>query len=47
LIDEVSSERDFSETTGAMHPNAQGEAALADALLFELRPKLAPPEGAQ
>jgi hypothetical protein len=47
VIDEASSERDFSETTGAMHPNAQGEAALADALLMDLRPKLAGADAAQ
>ncbi len=37
VVDEASSERDFSETTGAMHPNAEGHAALADAMLVDLR----------
>ncbi len=40
-IDEVSSVRDFTETTGAMHPNAEGNAALADAMLMDLRPAIA------
>ena len=28
----------FSETTGALHPTAEGNAALADALLLSVRP---------
>ena len=40
-IDEASSVRDFTETTGAMHPNAEGNAALADAMLMDLRPAIA------
>ena len=39
-LDEMSSEKDFSETTGAMHPSAEGHAALADAMLMDLRPEL-------
>ena len=40
-VDEASSERDFTETTGAMHPNAEGHAALADAMLMDLRAEIA------
>ena len=40
-VDEASSERDFTETTGAMHPNAEGHAALADAMLIDLRAEIA------
>ncbi len=36
-IDERASSAVFSETTGAMHPTAEGQAALADALLLDLR----------
>ena len=39
-LDEASSEKDFTETTGAMHPSAEGHAALADAMLMDLRPEL-------
>ncbi|MEP6827874.1 MAG: hypothetical protein ABJA10_07345 [Aestuariivirga sp.] len=39
-LDESSSEKDFSETTGAMHPSAEGQAALADAMMMDLRPEL-------
>ncbi len=31
------SQRVFSETTGAMHPSAEGQAAMADAILLDLR----------
>ncbi len=41
LIDEKSSGQTFSETTGAMHPNAEGQAAMADAILLEIRPLIA------
>ena len=30
----------FSETTGALHPTAEGHAAMADALLLDLRPMI-------
>ena len=40
-VDEASSVRDFTETTGAMHPTAEGHAALADALLMDLRGEIA------
>ncbi len=36
-IDEDASARIFSETTGAMHPTAEGHAAMADAILMDLR----------
>jgi lysophospholipase L1-like esterase len=36
-IDEDASSRVFSETTGAMHPTAEGHAAMADAMLMDLR----------
>jgi len=41
VVDEASSLRDFTETTGAMHPNAEGHAALADAMLMDLRAEIA------
>ena len=40
-LDQASSEKDFSETTGAMHPSAEGQAALADAMMMDLRAELA------
>jgi hypothetical protein len=40
-IDEDASARVFSETTGAMHPTAEGHAAMADAILMDLRPAIA------
>jgi hypothetical protein len=36
-IDEDASNRVFAETTGAMHPTAEGHAAMADAILIDLR----------
>ena len=36
-IDDQSSAQTFSETTGAMHPNAEGQAAMADAILMDIR----------
>jgi lysophospholipase L1-like esterase len=36
-IREDVSARNFSETTGAMHPTAEGHAAMADAILIDLR----------
>ena len=36
-LDEAASARVFSETTGAMHPTAEGHAAMADAMLMDLR----------
>ena len=40
-IDEDSSAAVFSETTGAMHPTAEGHAAMADALMMAVRPLVA------
>jgi len=40
-IDEQASQANFSETTGAMHPSAEGHASMADAILMDLRPELA------
>jgi hypothetical protein len=37
-IDEAASGRVLSETTGGMHPSAEGHAAMADAILMDLRP---------
>jgi lysophospholipase L1-like esterase len=37
-IDEQASASVFSETTGAMHPTAEGHAAMADAMLLDIRP---------
>jgi hypothetical protein len=37
-IDESTSAAVFSETTGALHPSAEGHAAMADGLLLSLRP---------
>lgn len=39
-IDERGSEAVFSETTGALHPSAEGHAAMADALLAAVRPMI-------
>ncbi len=39
-IDEDASARVFAETTGAMHPTAEGHAAMADAILMDLRPAI-------
>ncbi len=36
-IDAKASEVVFSETTGAMHPSAEGHAAMADAILLDVR----------
>jgi hypothetical protein len=40
-VDEAASAAAFSETTGAMHPTAEGHAAMADALLLDLRARIA------
>ena len=40
-IDEQASASVFSETTGAMHPTAEGHAAMADAMLIDIRPAVA------
>jgi lysophospholipase L1-like esterase len=40
-IDEDGSSAVFSETTGAMHPTAEGHAAMADAILIDLRSAVA------
>jgi lysophospholipase L1-like esterase len=37
-VDEKASAAVFSETTGALHPTAEGHAAMADALLLTVRP---------
>jgi lysophospholipase L1-like esterase len=39
-IDERASAAVFSETTGALHPSAEGHAAMADSLMLTLRPTL-------
>lgn len=39
-IDEQASGAVFSETTGAMHPTAEGHAAMADAILLDIRKSL-------
>jgi hypothetical protein len=39
-IDENSSAAVFSETTGALHPTAEGHAAMADGVMLTLRPIL-------
>ncbi len=36
-VDDPTSAQTFSETTGAMHPNAEGQAAMADAMLMDIR----------
>ncbi len=40
-IDDQVSAQTFSETTGAMHPNAEGQAAMADAILMDIRKSIA------
>jgi lysophospholipase L1-like esterase len=40
-IEDEASRRLFSETTGAMHPSAEGQAAMADAILLDIRPLVA------
>jgi lysophospholipase L1-like esterase len=40
-IDEKASAAVFSETTGALHPSAEGHAAMADALMLTIRPMVA------
>lgn len=39
-LDEQASAATFSETTGALHPSAEGHAAMADSLMLTLRPQL-------
>jgi hypothetical protein len=41
LVDDRGSSQSFTETTGAMHPNAEGQAAMADAMLLDLRARIA------
>ena len=36
-IDEKASAANFSETTGGMHPSAEGHASMADAMLLDIR----------
>jgi lysophospholipase L1-like esterase len=40
-IDEEASAANFSETTGGMHPSAEGHAAMADAILIDIRAEVA------
>ncbi|MFO1033616.1 MAG: hypothetical protein U1E15_05910 [Hyphomicrobiales bacterium] len=40
-IDEQASQAVFAESTGAMHPSAEGHAAMADAILMDIRPEVA------
>lgn len=40
MVDEEASAQTFSETTGAMHPNAEGQAAMADAILMDIRAEI-------
>jgi lysophospholipase L1-like esterase len=40
-IDEAASAANFSETTGGMHPSAEGNAAMADAIMIDLRAEIA------
>jgi lysophospholipase L1-like esterase len=39
-VSNAASRRVFAETTGAMHPTAEGQAAMADAILLDLRASL-------
>jgi hypothetical protein len=39
-IDEKASAAVFSETTGALHPSAEGHAVLADSMMLTLRPMI-------
>ena len=39
-LDEQASAAVFSETTGALHPSAEGHAAMADSLMLTMRPML-------
>ena len=41
FVDAGASESVFVETTGAMHPSAEGHAAMADAILMDVRPEVA------
>jgi hypothetical protein len=36
-INDAASAQTFTEATGAMHPNAEGQAAMADAILLDIR----------
>jgi hypothetical protein len=45
-VDDRASEVVFTETTGAMHPTAEGHAAMADAILIDLRDDIAKVLGA-
>ena len=40
-VDDLASAQTFSEATGAMHPNAEGQAAMADAILLDVRKSVA------
>ena len=40
-IDETASAASFSETTGGMHPSAEGHASMADAILLDIRDEVA------
>ena len=39
-IDPAATRAGFAETTGGMHPSAEGHASMADAMLMDLRPQL-------
>jgi lysophospholipase L1-like esterase len=39
-IDEDATSANFSETTGGMHPSAEGHASMADAILLDVRPQI-------
>lgn len=46
-IDDKASAQTFIETTGTMHPNAEGQAAMADAILMDIRRSIAETAGAE
>jgi hypothetical protein len=37
VIDDKATASVFAQTTGGMHPNAEGHASMADAMLMDLR----------
>ena len=39
-VDADASDANFSETTGGMHPSAEGHASMADAILLDVRPQV-------
>lgn len=40
VIDEKATAAVFAQTTGGMHPNAEGQASMADAMMMDLRPNI-------